>query len=194
LQGTPYEIFVFRNTAPGGQPVDPSNYGIAPFYVDVQAPNRPNVNTSPQRQTNFNISWSNPDPPDLIQLWSFYVSDTDDPSTADPLGITAPTAALSQTISAQQLGLSPGESAYVFVAAYDQAFVSNANVEAQANLSELSAPVPVSYVEVGGFCDATGDCSGCAASPMILADGRPSQGLWLMGLLLAILGAWRLRR
>jgi hypothetical protein len=194
LQGTPYEIYAFRQ-APGGSDVDPSTYGIATFDVDVEAPAIPNVNTTPQRQTNFNISWSNPDPPDKIQLWTFYVSDTDDPSTAVQLdGITASQSDLSKTISAQQLGLSLGESAYVFVAAYDQAFVSVANVVEQANLGDLSSPVPVTYVEVGGFCDATGDCSGCSVSPMILPNGQPSQGLFLAGLLLAVLGVWRLRR
>jgi hypothetical protein len=192
LQGTPYEIYVFRNQAPGGTDVDPSSYGIAEFRVDVQAPNKPNVDTTPQRQTNFDISWATPDPPDLIQFWNFYVSDSSDPSTADSLGITTPTGTYSQTISSTELGLSPGETAYIFVSAFDQAFVSDP--PSQSNESQLSSPVMVTNVAVTGFCDATGDCSGCSVSPMILSDGRPSEGLWLFGLLLVVFGAWRLRR
>lgn len=196
LTGTPYEIYAFRNTAPGGTEVDPNNYGIAEFRVDVEPPAPPNVNTTPQSQTNFNISWANPDPPDLIQQWSFYASygENADPGSAEPLGITAGTSSFSRTISAQDLALSLGESAFVYVAAYDQAFVSPSNVQEQANLSELSSAVPVTYVEVGGFCDVTDDCSGCSVSPMILPTGQPSAGLWLLGLLLAVLGIWRLRR
>lgn len=197
LQGTPYEIYAFRNTAPGGGDIDASNYGIAPFYVDVEPPAPPNVNTTPQSQTNFNITWANPDPPDLIQQWAFYASygATPDPANAEPLGITAGLSDFSKTISAVgDLGLSVGESAFVYVAAYDQAFVSVDNVQQQANLSELSNGVPVTYVEVGGFCDTTGDCSGCSASPMVLPNGEPSEGLWMLGLLLASLAVWRLRR
>ena len=38
-----------------------------------------------------------------------------------------------------------------------------------------------------GFCDDPEvDCSGCSVSPMMLANGQPSSGLWVFGLLFAI--------
>lgn len=195
LTGTPYEIFVFRNTAPGGTEVDPSNYGIAEFRVDVEAPARPQVNTNQQNQTNFNITWSNPDPPDNIQLWDFYWSFDNDPSTAQRLNITAPQNSTSQTIRSTAInaptGLQVGESAFIFVTAIDQAFVSDA--ETQANISEFSSPVPVTNVSVGGFCDATNDCSGCSAGPLsLLGTGTGGTLVWLVGLIGLI--AWRRRR
>jgi len=189
LQGTEYKIFVFR-AAPAGD-VAPEQYGIASFRIDVAAPNAPVVDTSPQEQTNFQITWQDPNPVDLIQFWSFYASSEDDPTTAVRLDIRAPLSARSQTISSGSLGLAEGETAYIFVSAFDQAFVSD---ETDANEGELSEGVMATYVAVEGFCATTGDCSACSVSPMILPNGQPSAGLWLFALLLAVFVAWRLRR
>jgi hypothetical protein len=163
LTGTPYEIYAFRDQAFSGMDVPPENYGVAAFRVDVAPPAAPRVSTNPQEQTNFQIAWSDPDPPDLIQLWNFYSSRSSDPSTAMPLGITANLTARSQTIPASALGLTPEDpSAFVFMTAIDQAFVSNA-LE-QGNEGELSDPVPVTLTAVEGVC---GDsCGGCAVAPM----------------------------
>ncbi len=186
LTGTPYEIYLFRDQAPGGTDVDAANYGVASFRVDVESPERPQVNTTPQRQTNFNITWSNPDPPDNLQLWDFYWSFSDDPATAQRLNITAAQNNTSQTIPSTAInppqGLGVGETAYVFVTAIDQAFVSDA--QTQANISEFSSAVEVTNVLVGGFCDATGDCSGCSAGTLSLSGTDAGGTLaWLLGLL-----------
>jgi hypothetical protein len=192
LRGLPHEIFAFRNQAPGSGDVLPADYGIAEFTVDVQPPNQPLVDTTPQRQSNFNITWGEPDPADDIQLWSFWFSETDDPATAERLdGVTAPLADRSKSISATTLGLGPDESGYVYVSAFDQAFVSNAPL--QANESELSEGVQVTFVDVSGYCDVSGECSGCSVSPMMLANGQPGSGMWLLGLVFAIVCGWRLR-
>jgi MYXO-CTERM domain-containing protein len=192
LTGTPYEIFGFRNNDPGSGDIEATAYGIAEFYIDVEAPNPPRINTDPQRQATFNITWGDPDPPDLIQRWSFLFSDTDDPTAAAPLGITASLNERSQTISAQTLGLGAGESGYVFMTVFDQAFVSN---ELGGNESAVSEGVMVTNVAVTGFCDATGECSSCSASPMSLASTNgPSQIAWVLGLLLLVAYVVRRRR
>ncbi|MDH3844182.1 MAG: hypothetical protein OES69_09610, partial [Myxococcales bacterium] len=191
LSGTPYEIFAFRQ-APGSDLVDPSNYGISTFTIDVQPPNQPIVDTAPQRQFNFNITWSDPNPVDKIQLWSFWFSSTDDPATATQLSITAPLSERSQTISATTLGLGPGESGFVFVNAFDQAFVSDPFL---ANEGELSEGVMVTNVAVSGFCDVSGECEGCSASPVSLAGSRgPGSVAWVLGLMFVLAALWRLRR
>jgi hypothetical protein len=195
LTGTPYEIFVFRNTAPGGTEVDPSNYGVATFRVDVEAPAVVDVNTNPQRQNNFNITWSNPDPPDELQLYNFYWSFDDDPATAERLSITTDQTRTSQSIPASAInppvGLDAGQTAYIFVTALDQAFVSDP--QSQSNISAFSSPVEVTNVVVGGFCDATDDCSGCSASPLSLSGtGAGGTLVWLLGLTGIV--AWRRRR
>lgn len=189
LQGTEYQIFVFRG-APSGE-VDPANYGVALFRIDVDAPAAPVVNTSPQRQTSFQISWAEPDPPDLIQFWNFYSSPNNAASTAQPLGITAELSARSATISAQAMNLAEGETAYIFMNAFDQAFVSDAS---DANEGELSEGVMVTNVAVVGYCDASGDCGGCSASPMTLVGEGSTSTPWILGLLFATLLGWRLRR
>jgi hypothetical protein len=189
LQGTEYQIFVFRD-APSGT-VGMDSYGVATFWVDVDAPAAPVVDTSPQRQTSFGISWAEPDPPDLIQFWNFYSSPNNDASTAQPLGITAELSARSATISAQDMNLAEGDTAYIFMNAFDQAFVSDAS---DANEGELSEGVMVTNVTVVGYCDASGDCGGCSASPMTLVGEGSSSTPWILGLLFAGLLGWRLRR
>jgi len=189
LRGTEYQIFVFRE-APTGD-VAAANYGVAKFFVDVEAPNPPQVNTNPQRQGVFTISWGEPDPPDDIQTWEFYSSDVDDAATAEPLGITASLDKRSQSISAAQLGLEEGESAYVFMNAFDMAFVSDPR---GGNGSELSEGVMVTFVPVEGYCDASGQCGGCSVSPMTLMGGDPSSIAWILGLVFGAVFVWRLRR
>jgi hypothetical protein len=198
LRGTPYEIYAFRNQAPGSDDVAPSDYGIAEFTVDVQPPNQPVVDTTPQRQSNFNITWNNPDPADDIQLWSFWFSDTNDAATAQPIlttggtRLTAPLSELSQTISATTLGLGSGETGYVFVNAFDQAFVSDPFL---ANEGELSEGVMVTNVAVSGFCDVSGQCEGCSVSHRSFADlGGPGSSVWLLGLIFVLAALWRRRR
>jgi hypothetical protein len=192
LEGTPYQIFVFRNQAPGSMDVDAANYGIADFLIDVEPPAAPLINTTPQRQSNFNITWGDPDPPDLIQRWAFFFSDVDDPSTAQMLSTTAPLNERSQSFSASSLGLGDGDTGYIFMTAFDQAFVSD---QLGGNESELSPSVMVTNVPVTGFCDATGDCSGCSASRMNLAAGEgPVTLLWMLALLLGLACTRRLCR
>ena len=192
LRGTPYEIFAFRDQAPGAGDVDPSMYGITQFFVDVEAPNAPRINTTPQEASTFAISWGDPDPPDDIQAWKFFVSDVNDPSTATDLGITASLTARSQSISSAQLGLETGETAYVFMNAFDQAFVSD---DLGGNVGELSEGVMLTSVQVVGFCEGTGDCGGCSVSPVNLAAGQgPSSIAWALGLLCTMACARRLRR
>ena len=189
LQGTEYKIFVFR-AAPAGD-VTPEQYGIASFRIDVAAPNAPVVDTSPQRQTNFQITWQDPNPVDLIQFWSFYSSSENDPATAVRLDVTAPLSDRSQTISSQLLGLAEGETAYIFMSGFDQAFVSDAT---DANESELSEGVMVTAVEVVGYCDLSGDCTGCSASPIVLWGADASSMPVVLGLLFGGLLLWRRRR
>ena len=43
LRGTEYQIFVFREAPTGDVAV--ANYGVAKFFIDVEAPNPPRVNT-----------------------------------------------------------------------------------------------------------------------------------------------------
>jgi hypothetical protein len=192
LRGTPYEIFAFRDEAPGAGDVDPSMYGITQFFVDVEAPNAPRINTTPQEASTFAITWGDPDPPDDIQAWTFFVSDVNDPSTATDLGITASLTSRSQSISSAQLGLETGETAYVFMNAFDQAFVSD---DLGGNEGELSEGVMLTSVQVVGFCEGTGDCGGCSVSPVNLAAGQgPSSIAWALGLLGAMVWVRRLRR
>jgi len=191
LQGTPYEIYAFRNQAFSGTDVPPESFGVTEFRVDVVAPAAPRVNTNPQAQSNFLITWGEPDPPDLIQNWRFYFSRDSDPSTAEEIGITAGLQARSQTISASQLGLTDeNPDGFVFMTAIDQAFVSDALT--QANEGELSDPVPVSFVAVEGVCGADDVCGGCSAAPMAFGlETTLSGAVWM--LLLILLGT-RFRR
>ncbi|MGB5833214.1 MAG: hypothetical protein WBG92_14640, partial [Thiohalocapsa sp.] len=163
LTGTLYQIFAFR-IAPGSQTVGPENFGVAPFYIDVENPNTPQVDTTPQRQSSFTIRWSEPDPPDnFLQAWGAYFSETATPPT-DPKS-PGPIRTVNQgsrdiTISAADVGLGPGETGYFFITAFDQAFVSD---PLGGNVSAFSQPVEVTNIAVSGFCDVSEDCMGCSA-------------------------------
>ncbi|MEM7434988.1 MAG: hypothetical protein AAF436_07535, partial [Myxococcota bacterium] len=191
LQGTPYEIFAFRNQAPGAMDVDPSGFGVTSFRVDVQPPNLPLINTTPQRQSTFRLSWGDPDPADLIQTWQFFFSTTDDPETATRLGISANTADRSQSIAASTLGLADGETGYIFMTAFDQAFVSERTTG--GNESDLSPSVEVTNISTAGFCDLSGECAGCSASRVTIGEGSPGPVLWMLGLLIGMACFRRLR-
>jgi len=191
LTGTEYKIFVFRE-APAND-VDPASYGVASVFVDIEAPAAPVVDTTPQRQASFQISWAEPDPPDLIQFWNFYSSSQNDASTATPLGITAALNERSATISASALGLADGETAYIFMNGFDQAFVSDAS---DANAGALSEGVPVTAVSVAGYCDVSGDCVGCEGCSAPRTSGRSGENAtpWILGLLFGGILLWRRRR
>jgi hypothetical protein len=195
LTGTPYQIFAFRS-APSGD-VSAESYGVADFYVDVESPAAPLVNTSPQTASTFGITWSNPNPPDNINAWRAWYSDTNDASTATATDLYVGLGDRSMTIAASTVGLTqPGETAYVFIQAYDQAIISN-DTEEQAlagNQSELSEGVEVTYVDTVGFCEGTGDCTGCSVAPMSLAASQgASATVWVFGLL-AGMSVFRRRR
>jgi len=189
LAGTEYQLFVFRE-APSGD-VSPESYGIAPFFIDVENPAAPLVNTSEQRQSTFNIGWSTPNPPDDIQSWELWYSTPGNPTPVKSGRSSTLPDDRNLTIFPADMGLSVGDSATVYARAYDKAFVSD---PFGGNLSELSDGVPVTYLEVAGYCDASGNCGGCSVSPMALAGGLPGAFAWICGLVFAAIFAWRLRR
>ena len=191
LKGTPYEIFVFRDQAPGGADVDASGYGLASFLVDVQPPNPPLINTAPQEAATFSITWGEPDPPDLVQTWSLWFSDADDPNTAVEQGITASLNQRSMNVPASVLGLADGETGYVFMSVFDQAFVSDDL--SGGNESELSESVMVTSTAVAG--DVGDGGGGCSISKGNLTSRSTSSPLaWVLGLLLIGTCVWRRRR
>jgi len=193
LTGTPYQIFVFRNEPPSGD-VAAEGYGVAEFFVDVESPAAPLVDTSPQEASTFTISWANPNPPDEINAWQAWYSDSDDPSTAMAADIVARLAHRSINIAASQLGLSePGDTAYVFMQAYDQAIISNDTPEQAlaGNQSELSEPVELTLIDDGGVdagvdagepSEPSGGSGGCSTSRAAL----PAQAAWLLALLFVL--------
>ena len=189
LAGTEYRLFVFRQ-APSGD-VLPESYGIAPFFIDVENPAAPLVNTSEQRQSTFTVGWSTPNPPDDIQSWELWYSTPDNPTPVMSDRSSTLPDERNLSITPAEMGLSVGESGTLYARAYDKAFVSDAF---GGNQSDLSNGVPVTYLEVAGYCDSSGNCGGCAVSPLSLAGGLPGPFAWICGLLLAAVFARRLRR
>lgn len=192
LEGQPYELYGFRNEAPGSQDVLPENFGVAAFKVDVTAPNPPNVSTEPSGLgESFTMTW--PQPTDDLQLYRFYRNDLEDnPDTATLIdGVTADLNATSQNFTATGLGLGQDESTYLYATAVDKASV----VPGNGNESEKSAGWMVTAAETAGFCDASGTCTGCSVSPISIIGDAPSSAAWMLGLLFAAaVGVWRLRR
>jgi len=189
ISGTKYQIFVFRE-APSSD-IGPETYGVAEFWIDVVNPAPPNVNTNEQRQSTFTVRWSTPDPPDNIQAWELWYSST---ASATPQKTNASTTqpdARELSITAAELGLSEGESATLYARNYDMAFISD---PFGGNQSELSDGVPVVATSVVGYCDASGHCGGCSASPLALAGGAPDLLAWVLGIAIALIGVRRLRR
>lgn len=192
LEGQPFEIYAFRNEDPGGTDVSGDGYGVAPFIVDVTPPNQLVVTNQPSlRGSSFTISWEPPTDSQRIPQYKLYQGASDDPSAAVFTGTTARQDARSITASAGALGLEPGDVSYLFVSAVDEAAITIG----EGNEGPLSEATEVEAAQTQGFCDDPDvDCSGCSVSPMVLPNGQPGEGLWLLGLLLAVVARWRLRR
>ncbi len=196
LQGQPYELYAFRSTPPGAVDVPPEGYGVAAFKVDVTPPNPPQVKTDPPGLgESFNMTW--PQPTDNLQLYRFYRNDLEDnPATATLIdGLTGSLNATSQGFTASgsganALGLALGESTFLYATAVDKASVE----PGFGNESELSAGWKVTAAETSGFCDASGTCTGCSASPVGMASGAQGSAVWMLGLLFAVACVWRRRR
>lgn len=194
LEGRTYWIYSFRDTDPGGSVVGPEGYGIAPVTIDVTPPNELEIESQPvQEGSEFTVSWKTPTDSQSIAQYKVYASATDDPAAAEAGGVrgTAGQNSKSISVSASSLGLAEGEEIYLFVSAVDFAAVDVGD----GNEGPLSESTTGIAAATGGFCDDPNvDCSGCSVSPLVLASGRPGSGAWTMGVLLAILLGWRLRR
>ena len=194
LEGTPYEIFAFRNADPGSTDVPETDYGISDITIDVTPPNELNVtNGDPLVGQSFVISWTRPT--DQIEFYRFYCSDDDNPDTAMLMNITAGENATSQTVTAGHLGLEGcnATTTYLYVSAVDKAFqIASPGI---GNEGPLSRSTQINVEATSGFCDDPNvDCSGCSVSPMMLANGQPGSGIWLLGLVFAVVFGWRIRR
>jgi hypothetical protein len=194
LEGQPYEIYSFRGEDPGGTVlVPPEGYGVAPFTVDVTPPDELSIESaSEQTGSTFTISWDAPLDSNSIAQYKLYEGTSEDPATAVFTDITAGQNEKDISVSAAQLNLDPiaGDSTYLFVSAVDMAAVTIGN----GNEGPLSVVTTVTAAETSGFCsDPNIDCSGCSVSPMMLANGQPGSGPWVVGLLLAIFCVRRLR-
>ena len=194
LEGQPFTIYAFRNEDPGGNNVAIEGYGVAPFTVDVTPPEQLNITSaSTQQGSTFNVSWSTPTDSQSIAQYRLYASTTDDADAALANGVeaTAGQNAKSISVSASQLGLAEGDEIYLFVSAVDFAAVRVGDGN-EGPLSESTLGIAAA---TGGFCDDPNvDCSGCSVSPLVLSNGQPSSGLWVIGLVFAIVVGWRLRR
>jgi len=167
-------------------------YGVAEIWVDVTPPDELSLTSQPvQDGSQFTITWSSPADSTDIQLYKLYRSDSGDPASAVDTGLTEQGTKTTFTVNASTLDLAIGESTSLFVTAVDMAAVTPGN----GNEGPLSEATEVTAAQTLGFCDDPNvDCSGCSVSPMRLANGQPSSGLWVFGLLFAILCGWRLRR
>jgi len=192
LEGQPYEIYSFRNEDPGGTDVLPEGYGVAAFRVDVTPPEQLVITSDPAPTgSTFTISWNTPADSNSIAEYKLYEGDTADASAATDTGVTAGQNSKSISVSAGELGLLPGETTYLFVSAVDIAAMRIGD----GNEGELSEATFVTAAETVGFCGGPDvECSGCSVSPMMLANGQPGTGPWLLGLLFAVICGWRLRR
>ena len=192
LEGQPYEIYSFRGEDPGGNDVPPEGYGIASFTVDVTPPEELTITSATtQEGSTFTITWSTPTDSNSIALYKLYEGDTTDPAAARDTGVTASQNAKSISVAATSLGLATGASTNLFVSAIDMAAVTIGD----GNEGPLSEATTVTAEATQGFCTPeNGYCSGCSVSPMVLANGQPSSGAWLFGLVFAIVCVRRLRR
>jgi hypothetical protein len=193
LTGTPYQIYSFRNQDPGGTDVSAEGYGAAPFFVDVTPPSQLTITSELEQDgSSFTISWEQPVDFTKVEEYKLYRGSSPDPAAAADTGIVnGQGLETSISVTASQLGLSIGDEAYLFVSAVDMASV----VPGNGNEGELSEATRVISSQTLGFCDDPGvDCSGCSVSAMMLPNGQPGAGLWLVGLVLTVLCGWRLRR
>jgi hypothetical protein len=193
LTGTPYQVYSFRNQDPGGTDVSVDGYGTAPFVVDVTPPAQLVITSDLEQDgTSFTISWEQAADFTKIEEYRLYRSSSPDPASAVDTGIVNGQGLdTSISVTASELGLSIGDEAYLFVTAVDMASV----VPGNGNEGERSEATRVISSQTLGFCDDPSvDCSGCSVSPMMLPNGQPGAGLWLVGLVLAVVCGWRLRR
>ncbi len=148
----------------------------------------------PQEGSVFITTWANPNPPDDINAWLAWYSDSSDPSTAIRTDRFVALGDRSITIQPSQIGLSqPGETAYVFAQAYDQTIISNDTPEQAlaGNQSELSEAVEVTFVDDGAVdagvdagepSEPGGGSGGCSASQAVAAG----PAVWLLALLFVL--------
>ncbi|NND28053.1 MAG: hypothetical protein HKN97_05655 [Myxococcales bacterium] len=194
LEGAPFSIYAFRNQDPGGENVAVEGYGVAPFRVDVTPPNQLTLTSGPvQEGSSFSVAWNSPTDSQSIPQYRLYAAATDDPDAAlaNPIVKTAGIDKKSISVNTGELNLAPGEEIYLFASAVDEAAVAIGN----GNEGPLSDSTLGIAAETFGFCDDPNvDCSGCSVSPLVLPSGQPSAGLWVMGLVFAIVAGWRLRR
>ena len=192
LQGQTYWLYSFRNENPGGNDVPVTGYGVAPFIVDVTPPEELTITSEAvQEGSSFNIAWNTPTDSQFIAQYKLYTNSIDDPETATFDGITANQNATGLSVSAAQLGLAEGDDIYLFVSAVDFAAVNVGD----GNEGPLSVSTLGIAAATTGFCDDPEvDCSGCSVSPLMLPNGQPNAGLWIVGFLFAIVVSWRFRR
>lgn len=192
LEGTPYEIFAFRNSDPGSTDVPEGDFGISPIIVDVTPPAALNINSDvTQVGSNFSIQWTRPT--DNIWIYRFYENDVDDAETATLLeNVTAGQNETSKTISAANLGMGVGDTRYLYVAAQDRAFIESSGANG-GNLGPLSVGTQVNFVETAGVCSATGDCGGCAVATIDRAARDVGSAILVISLAAIALAGWRRR-
>ena len=194
LEGAPFSIYAFRNEDPGGENVAVGGYGVAPFRVDVTPPDQLTLTSAPvQEGSSFTVAWNSPTDSQSIPQYRLYAAATDDPDVALANGIlkTAGIDKKSLSATSAELNLAPGEEVYLFASAVDEAAVTIGD----GNQGPLSDSTLGIAAETIGFCDDPNvDCSGCSVSPLVLPNGQPSAGLWMIGLVFAIVAGWRLRR
>jgi hypothetical protein len=194
--GIEYELYAFRNEPPGTNLVLPADYGVAEFTVDVVAPTKLTITSAAELTgSSFTIVWNKPSDSANVPRFNVYQGSNEDGSDVN-VGVDTPVATSgldsdNATVNATTLGLGEGESTYLFVTAVDDASVNVGD----GNESELSDATLAVFAATAGFCDDPAvDCSGCSVSPWVLANGQPSSGLWVVGLVFAIVVGWRLRR
>jgi hypothetical protein len=193
LEGQPFSIYAFRTEDPGGGLVAPEGYGVAPLTVDVTPPDQLSLNNLPEQEgSSFSVSWDSPSDSQSIPQYRLYAAATDDPDAALAGGVVKTTGQdqKSLSVTAGELELSAGEEVYLFASAVDRAAVTIGNGN-EGPLSESTLGVAA---ETLGFCDDPNvDCSGCAVSPLVLPNGQPGSGIWvIIGLVSAIVVSRRL--
>ena len=209
LEGLPFSIYAFRDADPEGRDIDPSDYGVASFVVDVTPPQALEL-TSSAEQTGpaFSISWLTPIDASSIFQYRVYASATDDPEAARTAGAVAIAAqyARSATVEATSLGLMLGEEVYLYVSAVDHAAVpvgdGNEGPLSTATTGIAGTPPDGCNENDGGCPDGGLDAGvdggdtpsgGGASSGCAVAQRSPvPPAAWLVALLLLL--AWARRR
>ncbi len=191
--GQAYELYAFRNTAPGTTDVTGDGYGVAAFKIDVVPPQQLTMTNEPELEgSSFTLKWNSPADDENVPQYRVYRSDTGNPEDAGATPIaTTGQGSNDINISAESLNLEEGQETFLLVSAVDNA----ATNVGDGNEGPLSEPTRVSSAATFGFCDDPSvDCSGCSVSPLRRPDGQPGSWLWVMGLVFAVVLGWRLRR